>query len=225
MLSITLFKRPSVFALAAFVAAPLACPAPCNPPAVVVRNCSGCHGLQGRSQLSYVPSLAGQSAKYIETKLQEFRQVPSPTVDEALRRHIDSWGAGRKQAITPAASAHMIGIAKSVSDSDRKAAAGWYAAQTPSRTKSQKGSVFEQGHDLYVKGRQAQNVPACQSCHGPEGQGTAIAPRLAGQQAAYVLAQLNQFRLGSKAQSPMTQIARSLEQNQVQAIAAYLHSR
>jgi cytochrome c553 len=225
MASTILFRRTSAFALAAFAAASLALAGPSAPPAVVVRNCSGCHGIEGRPHLSYVPSLAGQSAKYIEARLQQFRELSSPAVDEAITPYIHRSRASSNDAITPAAAVHMIGIAKSLSENETKAAAAWYSAQTLLPAKSKKGSDFEQGKELYANGRQAQNVPACQSCHGSEAQGTAIAPRLAGQQPAYVLAQLNQFRSGAKPKSPMTQIARSLEQNQIQAIAAYLHSR
>jgi len=226
MCCMTVFRRSSVFALAVFTTASMALAArAAGPPAAVVRTCSGCHGIEGRPQLSYVPSLAGQSAKYIETKLQEFRQFSSPRVDEALMPHIRRSGAISKDAITPAATVNMIGIAKSLSDSDTKAVAGWYSAQTVLPARLKKGSGFEQGKDLYANGRKAQNLPACQSCHGAEAQGTAIAPRLAGQQSAYVLARLDQFRSGSKAQSPMTEIARSLDRNQVQAIATYLHAR
>lgn len=221
-----ILKTTSTLALSAFAAVSLALAGPSSPPSVVVRNCSGCHGIEGRPQLSYVPSLAGQSAKYIEAKLQGFRGAASPLVDEAftpLTRRSERAG---RQAITPAAAVHMIGIAKSLSDRDMKAVAVWYSAQTPFHPKSNRGSGFEEtGQDLYVNGRQTQNLPACQSCHGRDAQGTAIAPRLAGQQREYVLARLNQFRSGSKGESPMTQIARSLDNSQLQAIAAYLHSR
>ena len=221
----TLLRKLALTTVAGLVAVGLVLAGEPRPPAVVIRICSGCHGMDGRPQLSYVPVLAGQNPKYIEGKLQKFRQATSPPVDEALKPLIHFSRSRSNGAITAAAATQMIGIAKSLSDSDSKAAAAWYSAQTPLPAKSKKGSAFQQGQDLYAHGRPTQNLPACQICHGPEGQGTAAAPRLAGQQREYVLAQLNEFRSGAEGQSPMTQIARSLDKNQMQAIAEYLHSR
>ena len=51
------------------------------------------------------------------------------------------------------------------------------------------------------------------------------APRLAGQNALYVAAQLVLFRTGQRQNSPMTEIARRLESDQVRSLAAYLQSR
>jgi len=51
-------------------------------------------------------------------------------------------------------------------------------------------------------------------------------PRLAGQNAAYVVGQLALFRSGAHRQSPdMTAVARNLEDGQARAVAAYLQSR
>jgi len=51
-------------------------------------------------------------------------------------------------------------------------------------------------------------------------------PRLAGQNAAYVVGQPALFRSGAHRQSPdMTAVARNLEDGQARAVAAYLQSR
>ena len=53
-----------------------------------------------------------------------------------------------------------------------------------------------------------------------------IAPRLAGQNAAYVVGQLAFFRAGGRRQSPeMTAVAQNVEADQARAVAAYLQSR
>ena len=45
-------------------------------------TCSGCHGVDGNSQLPYFPKLAGLDAKYAEKKLAIFQETASPPVDE-----------------------------------------------------------------------------------------------------------------------------------------------
>src|ERR1035441_3081008 len=51
-------------------------------PAIVTHSCSGCHGVDGNSQLPYIPRLAGLNAAYVEHKLASFRAAASPPVDE-----------------------------------------------------------------------------------------------------------------------------------------------
>jgi cytochrome c553 len=120
----------------------------------------------------------------------------------------------------------MVGVAHAISDQDVKAATQWYAAQLPARGKTGKERLVEEGKSLFADGRQAQGVPACQTCHGPGAQGTAIAPRLAGQNATYVVAQLALFRSGDARSSPvMTGIARNIGGDQARAVAVYLQSR
>jgi len=198
---------------------------PANEPGVVVHYCSGCHGRDGNSQLPYVPRLAGLSAAYLESRLATYRKAVPATVDEPFARILHTSSARTHVALTAAATEQMVGMAKRLSEDDLKAAARWYSAQRRASAKSTTGHVVEQGRDLYMKGLQSRGVPACQSCHGPEGRGTEVAPQLAGQHAPYVVAQLTQFRTGARRQSSMTNVARSLEPNEEQALAAYLQSK
>ena len=196
-----------------------------SPPAIVVRSCSGCHGLTGKSQLPYIPRLGGQSAEYLEGKLRAFRDaVPSP-VNEAFHQIAHLGSAGKDAKFTAIATAQMVGVESAMSDKDVDAAAQWYAGQEPARGKSGKGKILEEGRSLYINGLQSQHVPACQTCHGPEAQGTNTAPRLAGQNASYVLGQLALFRGSERHKSPMREIARSLESEQARSVAVYLQSR
>lgn len=195
-------------------------------PAIVTRYCSGCHGVDGNSQLSYIPRLAGLNAGYIERKLAGFRAAASPPVDEALSRVVRIGSASTDAGITHAATVHMVGVARAVSAEDRTAAADWYASQTPARGKSGKPKLIEEGKSLFANGLQSQGLLACQSCHGLEAQGSEAAPRLAGQNASYVVNQLALFRATDRQPSPtMTAVAQHLERDQARALAAYLQSR
>lgn len=69
----------------------------------------------------------------------------------------------------------------------------------------------------------ANGAPACSSCHGAKGAGNGAAgfPRLAGQPAGYLLAQLNDFASGARANAIMQPIAKSLSAAERQAVADY----
>lgn len=66
-------------------------------------------------------------------------------------------------------------------------------------------------------------APACQTCHGADGGGTAAAgfPRLAGLDAGYIEQQLLNFRSGKRSNTIMQPIAESLSKKEVPLIAAY----
>lgn len=216
----------STLASAVLVLAPMASAEEhSTPPSIVVRYCSGCHGINGRSELPYIPRLAGLNAAYTERKISNFKSLSSaPRVDEAFDRFAFAGRASKDRAFTAEATSHMVGPAHALSEQDLRAAADWYAAQRATPGKSGKRDVVEEGRHLYANGVQNRSVPACQTCHGPEAQGTSTAPRLAGQNAAYMLGQLAMFRRANKAISPMTEIARSLETDQARALTAYLQS-
>jgi cytochrome c553 len=66
-------------------------------------------------------------------------------------------------------------------------------------------------------------VPACQSCHGPRGQGVAVqnGPRLAHLEADYIEGQLDAFATGARRHPVMSPIARALTPDQRAALAGY----
>jgi len=194
-----------------------------SPPAIVSRSCSGCHGIDGKSQLPYVPRLAGQSSAYLERKLATFRIAGSSPVDEAIIRIVHIGSGGRDTGFSGSATVQMVGVANRMSDKDIREAAQWYAAQQPAHRKTGNAKAMEEGKSLYINGLQSRHLPACQTCHGTEARGTDIAPALAGQNAAYVLSRLAFFRAGDS-DSPMRDVARSLESDQARAVAAYLQS-
>jgi len=195
-------------------------------PAIVTHSCSGCHGVDGNSQLPYIPRLAGLNAAYVEHKLASFRAAGSPPVDEALSRVVHTGSASADAGITPAANVHMVGVARAVSGEDGKAAARWYASRMPARGRSGQSKAIEAGKSLFANGLQSQGLVACQTCHGSEAQGSDLAPRLAGQNASYVVSQLALFRAIDPQHSPvMAAVAQHLERDQARAVAAYLQSR
>ena len=194
-------------------------------PPVVTQYCSGCHGLSGKAQLPYVPRLAGMGAAYLEGRFAAYKAAISPPIDEAFNGIAHLGRPGHQADLTIAAKADMVGVARLVSDKDAKGAIEWYASRQPAFAKGQNGKTIEQGQRLYRNGVEAQGLQACQSCHGYGAEGSDNAPRLAGQNAAYVFGQLALFRSGERRDSPMSDVARHLADDQARAVATYLQSR
>jgi thiosulfate dehydrogenase len=61
----------------------------------------------------------------------------------------------------------------------------------------------------------------CAGCHGSQGQGGGIFPRLAGQPADYLERQLRNFRSGRRGNSMMQPVAKNLSDNSITGLAEY----
>ena len=71
--------------------------------------------------------------------------------------------------------------------------------------------------------RGAQIAATCQGCHGPQGEGVAATggPRIAGQTASYLAAQLQAYGDGSRTNAVMTAIAKGLDDQKKADAAAF----
>ena len=84
------------------------------------------------------------------------------------------------------------------------------------------------GEVLFHKGDWKQNVPACISCHGSQGEGVGTSfPPLAAQQAEYLFSQLSAWKGGHRHNSPqglMDDIATRLSYEDLYAVSYYAAS-
>jgi cytochrome c553 len=64
-------------------------------------------------------------------------------------------------------------------------------------------------------------IPPCSGCHGVDGGGQLLFPRLAGLSSMYMVKQLDDFSSGTRANAVMRPIASALSPTQRQAIAGY----
>jgi cytochrome c553 len=80
------------------------------------------------------------------------------------------------------------------------------------------------GRFIYLRGNPYSGVPACASCHGAGGQGTATLPRLAGQHAQYTERQLKAFnqRERTNDNAVMHSVAVKLTELELKAVASYI---
>ena len=168
-------------------------------PDIVAMRCGACHGSNGQATAPIYPSLAGQNAQYISKQLTDFV-------------------AGRRVNET------MSPQAQDLSPQNITELAAFFSAKPPRIGRVANADSVAQGQALYSRGNAAANVPACASCHGPEAHGTALLPRLAGQNARYLTGQLQDFNLRQRTNdnAVMHEIAAKLTPADIKAVTDYL---
>ena len=223
-----------------------------EPPDVVVRVCSACHGLDGNAPSPIVPRLSALSATYIESQLRSMTDGPKEPV-YSLSSLKSLAGLGGYVGVTGSrrdagAREYMWGPAALLSEGDRKEVAAWYAAQPAAPGTPGRSELIERGREIYENGlpptaptgiltfRDGQpaeiidtGVPPvvaapCKSCHGEQAQGL-VGPRLAGQYAVYLARQLEVFRTQERPHSELMQNeVKALSPADARAVAEYLQS-
>jgi len=182
-------------------AAPASGQWPIDPPAYVARNCAYCHGpsVQG---FAVAPRLAGQHPEYLVNQLERLRSQ------------------GRDN---PFSVKYMSHVATNIQPENECDIADYLSTLAPEAARDGNEELVPVGEDLFKSGVPHDNVPACQFCHGPEGQGVGQFPRLAGQSYYYLKRRLEQWGEGySKVASHMPGIASKLTPEQIDALASYL---
>jgi cytochrome c553 len=205
--------RPSRIAvLAASLLAMAAAPAAPAPDAAAiflhgtpqgVPACATCHGPQGLGNAALgAPLLAGSPQAYLASQLADL-------------------AAGRR------ANALMAPIAKELSAAQQASLASYLSALPPPAIKAP-ARPNALGETLALDGRDAGRLPACVSCHGPQGMGVGDTfPPLAGQPAGYIEAQLHAWQDGKRPPGPlglMPAIAKRLSDGEITAVAEYFAS-
>lgn len=171
-----------------------------NPAAMA---CLGCHGAdaQGIAAAGF-PRLAGLSAAYLSKQLDDFRR-----------------GTRRQPVMEP--------LAKAMTDAEIASVSRYLESLPvtvvpgPRRREMASDAVTR----LALYGDWSRDIPGCVQCHGPGGTGIGEHfPPLAGQPAAYLAAQLDAWRSGSRSNDPnqlMVGVAKAMTEEEVKAIASY----
>jgi cytochrome c553 len=195
----------ALVATSAFATAHAAAPAGKGDPkaaeSIVNQLCAACHGVDGNSAAAANPKLAGLNAEYINKQLNEFKS------------------GARSSPV-------MSGMVATLSPQDMLNLAAYYSAQQPKPATAKDQELALAGQKIYRGGVQGAGVPACASCHGPQGKGIpAQFPRLAGQHSDYIYSQLEAFRLGNRANDAakmMRSIATKMTDADMKAVSAYI---
>ena len=172
---------------------------PAKGEAISTSTCVACHTNDGSRGSAANPILQGQHADYLVKQLTEFK-------------------AGERD------NAIMKGMAATLSEADMKNVAAFYAGKQAKPGFAKNKDFAALGEKIYRGGAADRAIPACAGCHGPNGAGIpAQYPRLAGQHADYVEAQLVAFRGGLRHNNgPMTGVSAKLNDREIKALSDYV---
>ena len=174
-------------------------PEPAKGAAISTSVCAACHTNDGSRGIAANPILQGQHPEYLVKQLTEFK-------------------AGQRE------NAIMRGMASALSEADMKNVAAFYASKQAKPGFAKNRDLATLGEKVYRGGIAERSIPACSGCHGPSGAGIPSQyPRLAGQHADYVEAQLVAFRGGVRHNNPaMTGVAAKLNDREIKALSDYV---
>ncbi len=169
---------------------------------IVMGSCFLCHGESGESSSEIFPKLAGQHANYIVKQLENFK-------------------SGQRKSTAMADMSSRL-------SADEMLALGQYFEGKPSEPEVVKDvDLAAVGRYLFNSGNKYSGVPACASCHGKDGLGTANLPRLAGQYASYIETQLTLFnqRERTNDNAVMHAIVSKMTPLEMAAVATYISGK
>lgn len=171
-------------------------------------TCVACHGSDGNSQMAIYPKLAGQHAKYLEKQLKELK--------------LGMTSGGQQGRYDPV----MSGMAMMLNDVDMADLAAYYAS-LPISANTTPEAVVDAGKKLYLAGDAQRGLTACIACHGPRGNGTELSgfPKISGQYAEYIKAQLEKFRDESRnndLNEMMRDVAKRLTDQEIDVLSQYV---
>jgi cytochrome c553 len=168
---------------------------------IVTTVCAACHNADGNSIAPANPKLSGQHPEYINKQLANFKS------------------GERKSAV-------MAGMVAALSPEDMKNLGAYFGGQKATPGSAKDKNLVALGQKIYKGGNQSSGVPACASCHGPNGAGIPVQfPRLSGQHGEYTLAQLKLFRSGERANDAakmMRVIASKMTDQEMAAVSEYI---
>ena len=166
---------------------------------IVKGQCFICHGAQGESSSPAFPRLAGQNAAYVSRQLADYK-------------------SGRRK------SSAMQPMVEPLTPEDFPLLGAYFEKQPTFAHPVEDPELAQVGRYIYLRGNADSGVPACASCHGESGQGSATLPRLAGQHASYTERQLKQFgqRERTNDNAVMHAVASRLTALETRAVASYV---
>jgi cytochrome c553 len=182
---------------------------------IVASVCVACHSIDGNSEISANPKLAGQHAEYLFKQMKEFKAAEGAT-------------PVRVNAI-------MNGMIAAYDENQMRDIAAYLSSQKLKPEVAKNRDTVELGQRIYRAGDASKGLPACIGCHGPTGAGMpAQFPRIAGQFADYIDVQLRHFRTGAEAteasddartndpQKMMRMVAAKMSDKEIAAVADYI---
>lgn len=176
---------------------------------VAAAVCVACHAADGNSGIATYPRLAGQIPNYIEKHVRDIK--------DGKRK----WGNAEQMRVAP-------GIA-ALTDQQIRDVSAFYSTQYGKAGEVHPKENPELGAKIFRGGLAQKGIPACMSCHGPNGAGMPAGgteifamPRIAGQHKPYVLEQLKAYQNGTRKNGMMEDIAKRLSAEEMDAVANFI---
>ncbi|RZQ55879.1 cytochrome c4 [Pseudidiomarina tainanensis] len=170
--------------------------------------CAACHGPDGNAASDMYPKIAGQHESYLLKQLKDYKLAADTGGEQ-----------GRANAI-------MQGQVMMLSEQDMADLAAYFASQEMEGGAAPE-DVIAAGKKLFAAGDESRGIAACAACHGPRGDGMALAnfPNISGQHAAYTKQQLELFRSGERANdmnNMMRDVASKLTDKDIEILSQYI---
>lgn len=168
--------------------------------AMVDSVCSLCHGLTGESVSPMFPKLAGQQNEYLQLQLTDFK-------NHGRSAEIDSRYMGGLSHLTKTQIAEL---------------ADYFASQRAMQADT--GTPDARGEVIFRQGLPERGVPPCSACHGTDGGGNGLIPRVAGQHASYMSHQIMVLQqTGQRPNAaPMLPVDHALSLADAESVARYM---
>ena len=174
----------------------------------LVSTCAACHGSDGNSLNGSWPNLAGQNQKYTYAQLKYFQN-------------------GSRQNVLMSS---VIEYLNTLTDEQLLGIAAFYASQSSNVGQATNDEeLLALGERLYRAGDLGKGIPACTSCHSPNGAGNIQAgfPKVSGQQKGYLESTLKEYRSQKSDAGAYSLVMQSasanLTERQIEALANYMH--
>ena len=182
-----------------------------------IAKCLSCHGLKAGGDIDFgpdvrfgTPALRGMTERYVKESLIAYQA--------GTRTHKE-----------------MSAISAMLDEETINFMAHSFAAYLPPPLKpaddlaalAEEDAMFRHGQTIARQGISQHGIPACIACHGPLGEGSAVGPRLAGQNVMYIESQFKAFASGSRQtdhSAPMQPVAAGLTDDDIKAVAHYYES-
>jgi cytochrome c553 len=169
---------------------------------IVNGSCFLCHGSEGESSSEIFPRLAGQHSQYIAKQLENFK-------------------TGKRKSTA------MADMSARLQPDEMLALGVYFEKKTAPPEPVKDTELAAVGRYIFNVGNRFSGVPACASCHGKDGLGTASLPRLAGQYASYVETQLKLFsqRERTNDNAVMHAVVSKMSPLEMAAVAEYVSGK
>lgn len=176
---------------------------------VAATVCVACHAADGNSGIPKYPRLAGQMPNYVEKHLRDIK--------DGKRK----WGNAEEMRVAPGIS--------TLTEQQIRDVSAFYSTQYGKAGEVHPKENPELGAKLFRGGLAEKGIPACMSCHGPNGAGMPAGgtnvlafPRIGGQHKLYVVEQLKMYQNGTRKNVMMEDIAKRLSPEEMDAVGNFV---